>query len=150
MKIVVQRVKKAKVEINKEEIRNISQGIVALVGFTHNDSEKELDFLAEKLVHLRIFEDMQGKMNKSLLDIQGQIMLVSQFTLYADSTKGRRPNFINAAKPEIAVPLYKLFVEKVNKFNLKTVTGEFAAEMNISLVNNGPVTIILEKNAEEQ
>lgn len=145
MKIVIQRVEKAHILINNTIERNISKGIVVLVGITHVDQEEHADFLVDKCMNLRIFDDENGVMNKSLLDIQGDIMLVSQFTLYADASKGRRPSYLKAAKAEKSKAIYDYFVDKVMKFNLNSQTGEFGADMKVSLTNDGPVTIIIEK-----
>ena len=145
MKIVIQRVKKAHIRINNEIERNISKGIVVLLGITHDDTKEKADFLVDKCVNLRIFNDEAGVMNKSLLDINGDIMIVSQFTLYADANKGRRPSYLNAANAEKSIPIYDYFVDKVRKFNLNSETGEFGADMQITLTNDGPVTIIVEK-----
>lgn len=144
MKVVIQRVKKASVEVEKEVVGEITQGLLLLVGITHDDTEEDLAFLADKIVHLRIFEDNEGKMNLSLLDIGGEILSVSQFTLYGDCKKGRRPNFMNAAKPEIAKPLYERFNELLREKGVKVETGIFGAMMEVSLINDGPVTLILE------
>jgi D-tyrosyl-tRNA(Tyr) deacylase len=145
MKIVYQRVRSAEVEINNLETRKISKGLVLLLAFTHEENDSALDYFIDKTLNLRIFDDENGKMNLSLLDIQGEILLVSQFTLYGDASKGRRPSFINAAKPESAKILYDLFVEKLKNAYPKLVTGEFAADMLLTIRNDGPVTIICEK-----
>ncbi len=144
MKAVLQRVKKASVTINDTHTRSIEKGFVILLGITHTDTSKECDYLVEKIAGLRVFEDEEGKMNKSILDSQGNLLIVSQFTLYADCKKGKRPSFTNAAKPEIAIPLYERFVEEIKKLNLTVFTGEFGANMLVSLENDGPVTIILD------
>lgn len=122
----------------------IQHGLVLLVGITHEDTEKEVDFVAEKVAHLRIFEDEEGKMNRSVLETGGQILSISQFTLYGDCRKGRRPNFMAAARPEQAEPLYDLFNEKLREKGLQVETGRFGAMMDVHLVNHGPVTLIVE------
>ncbi len=144
MKIVIQRVVSASVEIEGSIAGNIGRGFLVLLGITHADTDKDAIFLAEKCVNMRIFEDKDGKMNLSLLDVKGEIMVVSQFTLYADAAKGRRPSFTEAAYPAIAVPLYEKFISELRKSKLKVETGRFGADMNVSLCNQGPVTIILE------
>ena len=145
MKLVLQRVTHAKININNTIERSISNGIVVLCGITHSDSQKEVDYLAEKLINLRIFDDENGVMNLSALDIDADLLIVSQFTLYGDTRKGRRPSYIDAARPEIAIQLYESFVGKCKDSGLITQTGEFGADMKIMLENDGPVTLILEK-----
>jgi len=125
-------------------VGRIQHGLVLLVGITHEDTEKEVDFVAEKVAHLRIFEDEEGKMNRSVLETGGQILSISQFTLYGDCRKGRRPNFMAAARPEQAEPLYDLFNEKLREKGLQVETGRFGAMMDVHLVNHGPVTLIVE------
>ncbi len=145
MKAILQRVKKAEITINSEIKRNISQGLVVLLGVAENDTEKQADFLADKTVNLRIFSDENDKMNLSLSDIDGDMLIVSNFTLCADCSHGRRPAFTNAARPEPANKLYEHFVAKVKEFGVKNVmTGEFGAYMLVSIDNDGPVTIILD------
>ena len=144
MKAVIQRVKKSRVEIETRVVGKIKKGLLVLVAIKENDAEKDLLFLADKILNLRIFPDQENKMNLSLLDIKGEILIVSQFTLYADLRKGRRPSFVRAARPEIANELYLKFVEEIKKSGLKTETGEFGAMMEISLINDGPVTLIIE------
>ncbi len=145
MKIVLQRSKQACVKVNGEEVGAISHGLVLLVGVTHDDTEETAKFLADKVVNLRIFEDEDGKMNHSLLDVGGEILSVSQFTLYGDCQKGRRPNFMAAAKPDEAEKLYHFFNETLKQKGVKVETGVFGAMMDVSLVNDGPVTLIVEK-----
>jgi D-tyrosyl-tRNA(Tyr) deacylase len=144
MRIVLQRVKEARVSVDGRVSGAISHGLLLLVGFTEGDTEEDLKYLAEKVVNLRIFEDEAGKMNLSLLDVQGSILSVSQFTLYGDCRKGRRPNFMAAAKPELALPLYDRFNEMLRGHGVRVETGVFGAMMQVSLVNDGPVTLILE------
>lgn len=144
MKIVVQRSKEASVAINEKVVGQISEGLVLLVGITHDDTEADAAYLADKVVNLRIFEDEDDKMNLSLLDVGGSILSVSQFTLYGDCRKGRRPNFMAAAKPDYALGLYLHFNELLEQKGIHVETGEFGAMMNVSLNNDGPVTLILE------
>lgn len=145
MKILIQRVTQASVEVNKEIVGKIGPGVVVFVGVTHSDTANRATWLASKLVNLRIFEDAQGKINQSLLDCKGSALIISQFTLYADCSNGRRPSFTEAAPPEIANCLYEQFVKEVQKSGIETATGIFGAEMKVSLVNDGPVTIMLEQ-----
>ncbi len=144
MKAVVQRVSKANVKVDKTIIGDIQTGLVVLLGIGHNDSEKDADYLADKIINLRIFEDNKGKMNRSLLDVKGDLLVVSQFTLMGDCRKGRRPSFINAAPPDMANKLYEFFIGQTKAKGIKTETGKFQALMDVSLVNNGPVTILLD------
>lgn len=144
MKIVLQRVAEANVTVDGQVVGAIDHGLLLLVGFTEDDTEIDLRYLAEKVVHLRIFEDEAGKMNRSLLDVGGSILSVSQFTLYGDARKGRRPNFMKAAKPDIALPLYEKFNAILREYGVKVETGIFGAAMKVSLLNDGPVTLILE------
>ncbi len=144
MKAVVQKVSKANVKVEKAVIGEIQTGLVVLLGVGHNDTEKEADYLAGKLVNLRIFGDDNGKMNKSLIDVKGDLLVVSQFTLMGDCSKGRRPSFINAAPPDMANKLYEYFIEQTKIKGIKTETGKFQALMDVSLVNEGPVTILLD------
>ena len=152
MKIVIQRVKKASVTIDQDKIASISQGLLVFLGIADQDLEKHGDYLVDKLVHLRIFSDENNKMNLSCLDISGDILVVSQFTLYGELTAGRRPSFIKAARPDTAIPLYESFVRKLKRIfseknsQGKVETGVFGADMEISLVNDGPVTLLLEKS----
>ncbi|WP_374722398.1 D-aminoacyl-tRNA deacylase [Peribacillus tepidiphilus] len=144
MRIVLQRSKNAKVTVNGEIVGEIESGLVLLVGVTHEDGEEDAVYLADKVVNLRIFEDENGKMNHSLLDKGGQILSVSQFTLYGDCRKGRRPNFMEAAKPEQAEKLYEFFNEELRKKGISVETGIFGAMMDVSLINDGPVTLLLD------
>ena len=145
MKIVIQRVSHASVEVDNAIVGAIDAGVLVLVGVTHKDTSAEAAWLANKLINLRIFEDEQGKMNKSLLDIKGKALIISQFTLYSDCSDGRRPSFTQAAPPEIAIPLYEKFIEEVRKGGIHVETGVFGAFMKVSLLNDGPVTLILER-----
>ena len=144
MRAVVQRVKKGSVEIEKKEIGKIEEGLIILLGVGQDDAEKDVEYLAEKIVNLRIFEDKEGKMNLSVKDINGQILVISQFTLYGNCRKGRRPSFISAALPEKAVKLYDYFVKYIKNYGLKIETGEFQAKMLVKIYNDGPVTILLD------
>jgi len=144
MKAVIQRVKKSHVSVNKEIVGKIDQGIMVLLGVAEQDTCKDADWLAEKIINLRIFEDENQKMNLSLIDIGGQLLIVSQFTLLGNCRKGRRPSFIGAAKPEKARELYEYFTDKIRQKNIPVQTGQFQAMMDVSLVNDGPVTFILE------
>ena len=145
MKLVVQRVSNAKVEINNKVNGSINKGFLVLLGVTHEDTEETADYLCAKLCNLRVFDDEEGKMNLSLKDINGELLIVSQFTLYADCKKGNRPSFINAAQPDKANLLYEYFIKKCKEAGFNVQTGIFGAEMKVSLLNDGPVTIILEK-----
>ncbi|MFS0654723.1 D-aminoacyl-tRNA deacylase [Bacillus sp. 179-C3.3 HS] len=141
MRLVVQRVTNASVRVGDEITGAIKEGYMVLVGVTHEDTEADVMYLAEKLAHLRIFEDENGKMNHSLLDVKGSVLSVSQFTLYGDTRKGRRPNFMNAAKPDVANALYEQFNETLREKGIHVETGRFGAMMDVSLTNSGPVTI---------
>ena len=146
MKLVVQRVKNANVVVEGKTIGEIGQGYMVLIGVAPTDTKEIADFLVQKLIHLRVFEDENEKMNLSIQDIDGELLLVSQFTLYADCNHGNRPSFTDAAKPDMANELYEYFVEKCREENIKKVaTGKFGADMQVTLQNDGPVTIILEK-----
>ncbi|MFJ8245629.1 D-aminoacyl-tRNA deacylase [Peribacillus asahii] len=144
MRVVLQRSKAAKVVVAGETIGEIESGLVLLVGVTHGDTVEDAAYLAEKIVNLRIFEDENGKMNHSVLDVGGSILSVSQFTLYGDCRKGRRPNFMDAARPEEAEVLYERFNEELHKRGVHTETGQFGAMMDVQFTNDGPVTLILE------
>ena len=145
MKFIVQRVNKSQVEVEEKIVGKIDRGFMVLIGITHNDTKEIADFLVRKLINLRVFEDENGKMNLSLKDVQGSLLLISQFTLYADCTSGNRPSFTNVAKPEFANELYEYIIEECKKQIPNVQTGIFGADMQVSLVNDGPVTIILEK-----
>ena len=145
MKIVVQRVKEAKVEVDEKVVGKINKGFLVLIGITHEDEKEQADYLVKKLCNLRVFEDKNGKMNLGLKDIEGELLIVSQFTLYADCSNGNRPSFTNAARPEKANELYEYFCKECEKNDIKVEKGIFGADMKVSLINDGPVTIIIEK-----
>jgi D-aminoacyl-tRNA deacylase len=144
MRIVLQRVKSAHVDVGNETVGSIGTGLLILFGVTHLDREEDSDYLADKAIHLRIFSDEAGRMNRSLLDVEGSLLVVSQFTLYGDCSKGRRPSFDAAAPPEQARALYEHFVRRLKSSNIAVETGVFQAEMEIHLINDGPVTFILD------
>lgn len=147
MRILVQRVTSASVSVDDQLVGVIGRGLVVLLGITHGDSENDAVYLADKCVNLRIFEDDDGKMNRSLLDVGGDALIVSQFTLYGDCRKGRRPSFVAAAGPEVAVPLYEHFICEVRKAGVNVATGNFGAEMLVDIKNDGPVTLMLESKS---
>lgn len=153
MKLVIQRVSHASVEVDGNLIGKIQKGLLVFLGIKDTDDDSLIDYLVEKLIYLRIFHDENGKMNLSLCDVKGDILIVSQFTLYADCTQGRRPSFIKSAKGDLAKDLYESFIQKVKdavkSYGLKVETGMFGAEMKVNLLNDGPVTIILEKVKSE-
>ena len=145
MRIVIQRVREASVKINDKIVGEIQQGLLVLLGIEHVDSELDADYLIQKLIHLRIFGDDEGKMNLSVSDISGSLLIVSQFTLFADTKKGNRPSFIRSARPEQARPLYDYFLSQLKKeFSGKIEKGVFGGDMQVELINDGPVTIILD------
>lgn len=145
MKVVVQKVLNASVVVNKEEVGKINSGLLIFVGFTHNDDISNIKYIVNKIVNLRVFEDSNNVMNLSALELNKELLVVSQFTLYADTSKGNRPSYINSLKHEEANVLYDLFVEELKKSNLKVETGIFRSGMKVSLINDGPTTIIIEK-----
>ena len=144
MRIIVQRCDKAEVRVEGKVVGKINYGMMLLVSFTYGDTEKEIDYLVNKILNLRIFDDENGVMNKSILDINGEILSISQFTLYANTSKGNRPSYIDALKGEDAIKLYDMFNEKL-KSKIHTETGVFGAEMKVDFINDGPITILLEK-----
>lgn len=144
MKAVVQRVKEASVSIEGKKIAEIGQGLLVLLGVAGGDTEEQARKLAQKVTSLRVMADDQGKMNLSVADVGGGVLVISQFTLLADTSRGHRPSFIKAAQPEKARKLYELFVEELRKFNVPVKTGKFGEYMQVSLVNDGPVTVVLE------
>ena len=145
MKVVIQRCTNAKVEVDNKIVGKIGQGLLVLVGFTENDDSTNIDYIIDKIINLRIFDDENGVMKKSLMDISGSILSVSQFTLYADTSKGRRPSYINALSGEQAIKLYDEFNNKIKNKGINIETGIFGADMQVTFTNNGPVTIIIEK-----
>jgi D-tyrosyl-tRNA(Tyr) deacylase len=144
MRAVIQRVQEARVEVDGEVIGKIGQGFLVLLGVRKDDTEEDVRYLADKVTGLRIFEDEAGKMNLSISEVKGEILAVSQFTLYGDCRKGRRPSFDEAAPPDVAERLYELFVEGIRKSGIKVETGRFRALMDVYLINSGPVTILLD------
>ncbi len=146
MRAVIQRVSSSKVTVEENITGEIKKGLLVLLGVTHEDTSKDVDYILDKVINLRIFEDENEKMNLSLKDINGELLVVSQFTLYGDCRKGRRPSFTSAAKPEIANELYEQFIDKAKKEGITTQTGSFGANMTVDIVNDGPVTILLESD----
>ena len=150
MKVVLQRVSEASVNIDGIETRSIGHGLMILLGITHDDTQEDIEWLCKKIVQMRIFPDDDGVMNKSILESAGNILLISQFTLHASTKKGNRPSYINAARPEIAIPLYEQFVTQLQTDLGKNIyTGKFGADMKVSLVNDGPVTIVVDSKMKE-
>lgn len=147
MRIVLQRVSKASVRIDGRLVGSIGAGFCLLVGFTHSDTPAQVEWMADKAAGLRLFPDAEGKMNVGLGEVGGGLLVVSQFTLYGDTEKGRRPSFIDAARPEVAIPLYEAFIAALRARGLEVETGRFGAMMEVELVNDGPVTLILERSA---
>lgn len=144
MRAVIQRVSQAAVSINEREVGRIDHGLLILLGVHETDTQTDVDYLIKKIAQMRIFEDEQGKMNLSIEDVKGALLSISQFTLFADTKKGDRPSFIAAARPETAIPLYEAFNEGLRQRGITVETGEFGADMAVSLVNDGPVTIIID------
>ncbi len=145
MKVVIQRVSKAGVTIDGDNVASIGEGLLILLGIIEEDSQEDINWLSNKIVNLRVFNDENDVMNRSLLDVQGDVIVVSQFTLHAATKKGNRPSYIKAAKPETAIPLYKKFVEQIEiDLGKKVQTGVFGADMKVELINDGPVTIIID------
>lgn len=144
MRAVIQRVRRASVTIGGEVVGRIEQGLLVLLGVHHTDTRSRIPWLAEKLAGLRIFEDAEGKMNLSLQDVKASMLVVSQFTLHGDCQKGRRPSFIDAARPEVAEPLYEEFVQALRALGVPVETGRFGADMQVELVNDGPVTLVID------
>lgn len=150
MKVVIQRVTKASVIIEGEKVASISNGVLVLLGIVNEDTQEDINWLSNKIVNLRIFEDDNQVMNKSLIDVNGDVIVVSQFTLHAATKKGNRPSYIKAAKPDIAIPLYEAFVKQIETdLGKKIQTGEFGADMKVELLNDGPVTIIIDSKNKE-
>ncbi|MCY3740767.1 MAG: D-aminoacyl-tRNA deacylase [Candidatus Poribacteria bacterium] len=148
MRAVVQRVKSASVRVDGKLVSEIEAGVLVFLGVAHDDTKTELEYIANKVANLRIFEDEDGKMNRSLLETGGAALVVSQFTLYGDCRKGRRPSFINAARPEVANTLYEQFITLLKQQNIPTQGGTFQAMMDVQLINDGPVTILLDSNKQ--
>lgn len=146
MRVVLQRVSQATVRIHGRVAGSIGRGFCLLVGFTHGDTPAQVDWMAEKISSLRLFSDSQGKMNLGLEETGGAVLVVSQFTLYGDAVKGRRPSFIDAARPEVAVPLYERFLDVLRGRGLEVAAGEFGADMQVEIHNDGPVTLILDRS----
>lgn len=150
MRVVVQRVLEASVVVSGTAVASISKGLLLLLGITHTDTEEDIDWLVKKISQLRIFEDASGQMNASLQEVQGELILVSQFTLFAATKKGNRPSYIRAAKPEVAEPLYDAFGDAMEKTLGKIIgRGVFGADMKVSLINDGPVTIVIDSQQKE-
>jgi D-aminoacyl-tRNA deacylase len=150
MKVVLQRVTEASVKINGSIKANIEKGLLLLLGIESEDRQEDIDWLIQKIINLRIFEDEEGKMNLSLQNVNGEILVISQFTLFASTKKGNRPSFIKAAKPEVAIPLYEQFLQKIKSVSTSKVdAGEFGADMKVSLCNDGPVTILIDSKNRE-
>jgi D-tyrosyl-tRNA(Tyr) deacylase len=145
MRVALQRVSKASVTIDGRVAGAIGRGFCLLVGFTHGDTPAQVDWMAEKVAGLRLFGDAAGKMNLGLKEVGGAILVISQFTLYGDAAKGRRPSFIDAARPELAIPLYERFLEALRRLGLTVAAGEFGADMQVEIHNDGPVTLILDR-----
>lgn len=146
MRVVLQRVSRAQVSIGGEVVARIDAGWLVLVGIAPQDNEAAVGWMAEKIAHLRAFADDAGKMNRSVQDVNGSVLVVSQFTLYGDCSKGRRPSFIGAASPEVAIPLYEAFLDALRSFGLPVAAGRFGADMQVELVNDGPVTLLLDSD----
>ncbi len=144
MRVILQRVSEARVQIDGAIVGEIGHGLLVLLGVTKSDTAEQARWLADKIVSLRIFNDVEGKMNRDVAEVGGAILVVSQFTLYGDCSKGRRPSFIDAAPPEVAIPLYEEFINAVKAHGIPTATGRFGAMMQVSLINDGPVTLILD------
>ena len=144
MKLVIQRVKQASVSIENKSYANIDKGLLIFIGINVNDKKADVNYLVKKLINMRIFNDRNNKLNLSAKDLNMPLMLISQFTLYANCKRGNRPSFVNAAQPEIAKPLYEFFIKEIQKYNLNFKTGKFGAMMDIKLINDGPITIILD------
>jgi D-tyrosyl-tRNA(Tyr) deacylase len=147
MRVVLQRVSRASVTIDGRAVGTVGRGFCLLVGFTHGDTGAVVEWMAEKIAGLRLFSDAEGKMNLGIDEVGGGVLVVSQFTLYGDAAKGRRPSFVDAARPEQAIPLYERFVAALRGRGLEVATGEFGAQMLVEIHNDGPVTLILERNA---
>ncbi|CAM3673297.1 D-aminoacyl-tRNA deacylase [Elizabethkingia occulta] len=148
MKVVIQRVSESEVVVENQSVGKIGKGFMLLIGIDENDEKQDADWLVQKILNLRVFGDEEGKLNLSVLDIKGELLCISQFTLIADYKKGNRPSFIKAAKPDKAVPLFEYFKEEMAKSGLKTESGIFGADMKVSLINDGPVTIVMDSKTK--
>ncbi|HFK5563362.1 TPA: D-aminoacyl-tRNA deacylase [Elizabethkingia anophelis] len=148
MKVVIQRVSESKVVVENQSVGKIGKGFMLLIGIDENDEKQDADWLVQKILNLRVFGDEEGKMNLSIVDIKGDLLCISQFTLIADYKKGNRPSFIKAAKPDKAIPLFEYFKEEITKSGLKTESGIFGADMKVSLINDGPVTIVMDSKTK--
>jgi len=150
MKVVIQRVSQASVTINNKVVSSIDKGLLILLGITHNDTEEDIEWLTNKIISLRIFSDANSGMNLSVKNVEGDLLVISQFTLYASTKKGNRPSFLEAARPEVAVPLYENFLSTLSRKHTKQVySGEFGADMKVNLLNDGPVTITIDSKNRE-
>ncbi len=145
MRVILQRVSRAAVRVDGQTIGEIAKGFCLLVGFTHTDTEEQCVWMADKIAGLRLFPDAEDKMNLGLEDVGGAVLVVSQFTLYGSAVKGRRPSFVDAARPEVAIPLYERFIALLRERGLTVATGQFGAMMEVELVNDGPVTLTIDK-----
>ncbi|AQX08327.1 D-aminoacyl-tRNA deacylase [Elizabethkingia ursingii] len=148
MKVVIQRVSESEVVVENQSVGKIGKGFMLLIGIDENDEKQDADWLVQKILNLRVFGDEEGKLNLSILDIKGELLCISQFTLIADYKKGNRPSFIKAAKPDKAIPLFEYFKEEMAKSGLKTESGIFGADMKVSLINDGPVTIVMDSKTK--
>jgi len=148
MKVVIQRVSESEVVVENQSVGKIGKGFMLLIGIDENDEKQDADWLVQKILNLRVFGDEEGKLNLSILDIKGELLCISQFTLVADYKKGNRPSFIKAAKPDKAIPLFEYFKEEMAKSGLKTESGIFGADMKVSLINDGPVTIVMDSKTK--
>lgn len=149
MKAVIQRVSEASVKVDGKTAGEIAKGLMLLIGIQEDDGKEDADWLVQKILNLRIFGDEEGKLNLSIMDINGEILCISQFTLIADYKKGNRPSFIKAARPELAIPLYEHFKNEISRSGLKTESGIFGANMKVSLINDGPVTIVMDSKTKQ-
>ncbi|MDV4101584.1 D-aminoacyl-tRNA deacylase [Elizabethkingia anophelis] len=148
MKVVIQRVSESEVVVENQSVGKIGKGFMLLIGIDENDEKQDADWLVQKILNLRVFGDEEGKMNLSIVDIKGDLLCISQFTLIADYKKGNRPSFIKAAKPDKAIPLFEYFKEEITKSGLKTESGIFGTDMKVSLINDGPVTIVMDSKTK--
>ncbi|MCT3693080.1 D-tyrosyl-tRNA(Tyr) deacylase [Elizabethkingia anophelis] len=148
MKVVIQRVSESEVVVENQSVGKIGKGFMLLIGIDENDEKQDADWLVQKILNLRVFGDEEGKMNLSIVDIKGDLLCISQFTLIADYKKGNRPSFIKAAKPDKAIPLFEYFKEEITKSGLKTESGIFGADMKVALINDGPVTIVMDSKTK--